>query len=1002
MSQQTEQGVVVDADALFERLREWYHVPVLAAVMAFMLWNRARTWSNFVTDDRVFFSGNDAWYHFRQISWTVRNWPGTMPFDPWTYYPFGNASGQFGTFYDQIVATVALIVGLGSPSQQTIGLVLLFTPVVIGTLAAVPVYYLGARLGGRPAGLVAALVLALTPGAFLVRSLVGFSDHHIAEVLFQAIAVLAVMVAIGVATRQKPVWELFVDRDRTALERPLAFGATAGLALALYVWVWPPGVVLFGILAVYFFLQLSLAHLRGESPEHVAVVGATAMVVAGFTTMLRMDSLAFSATDFTLLQPALAFAVAGGVVGMAAFARYLEGYDVSRWAYPGGVLAAGLVGAGLLAVVLPETFDYLVGQFQRAFGLEVGAPARTVGEARPVPLDQAGNTFYESYGLAYFVAVGGIVLLAYRALATDRDVSEGLLVAVWFVFMTLATLTQNRFDYYLVLPVAVLTGFLVSAFLRWDAIGLGSLERVADLQAYQVITIALVVMVVAGPFTALELSDQSERSPAPFGPLERAEFNGPGEVTDWEGSLEWMSRNTPEEGRYGTPDGESFAYYGSFARSEDFDYAAATGGTGTYGVMSWWDYGHFITTIGGRIPNANPFQQGATNAANFLLAPNESYATSRLGGGEERTRYVMIDWKLAEPRSRKFSAPTVFEELGVTSDELAFVLYNRSADGQLRPLRFIETARHYRSMRVRLYDHHGSRVESPDRNVVVLDYERIELRNGQQAAVVPQGSRAIRRFPNRTAAEQFIERDGSAQIGGVGGVPPEDLPALEQYRLVHASDSSARLGLGRSTAWVKTFERVPGATVEGEAPPNATVTASVRMSIPTRNETFVYSQQAKAGSDGVFTMTLPYSTTGYEDWGPERGRTNVSVRAAGPYEFRTGGRLVQRNGSMAMTFANGSVDVPEANVIGERDTPVEVTLTRESRQVGNVTRGAGEANQGAREPIGSDPDPGGDSGGDGASGRASGVEWAVGADTGAGTPDAPPSAGAFVAPARTA
>ncbi|GAI14766.1 unnamed protein product, partial [marine sediment metagenome] len=35
----------------------------------------------------------------------------------------------------------------------------------------------------------------------------------------------------------------------------------------------------------------------------------------------------------------------------------------------------------------------------------------------------------------------------------------------------------------------------------------------------------------------------------------------------------------------------------------------------SYSVMSWWDYGHWITRIAHRIPISNPFQQGASLSA---------------------------------------------------------------------------------------------------------------------------------------------------------------------------------------------------------------------------------------------------------------------------------------------------------------------------------------------------------------------------------------------------
>ncbi len=80
-----------------------------------MLWIRLRSYDAFIREGTVFFSGNDAWYHLRQVEYTVRNWPATMPFDPWTEFPFGRTAGQFGTIYDQLVATAALVVGLGRP-----------------------------------------------------------------------------------------------------------------------------------------------------------------------------------------------------------------------------------------------------------------------------------------------------------------------------------------------------------------------------------------------------------------------------------------------------------------------------------------------------------------------------------------------------------------------------------------------------------------------------------------------------------------------------------------------------------------------------------------------------------------------------------------------------------------------------------------------------------------------------------------------------------------------
>ena len=97
---------------VFERL---YHVPLIGGLMAFMLWVRLQSYDNFIIDGEYYFTGNDPWYHFRETTYTVMNYPFTMPFDIWTRYPQGNLAGQFGTLWDQLVATAILIVGLGSP-----------------------------------------------------------------------------------------------------------------------------------------------------------------------------------------------------------------------------------------------------------------------------------------------------------------------------------------------------------------------------------------------------------------------------------------------------------------------------------------------------------------------------------------------------------------------------------------------------------------------------------------------------------------------------------------------------------------------------------------------------------------------------------------------------------------------------------------------------------------------------------------------------------------------
>ena len=1025
-----------DGQSVLDLFDAYYHVPALAAVAAFMLWVRLQAYDTFVRDGQVVFSGNDAWYHLRQVNYTVRNWPGTMPFDPWTYFPYGTSAGQFGTLYDQLVATAALVVGLGAPSDQLIAKSLLIAPAVFGVLAIVPTFLIGRRLAGRGAALFGVAVLALLPGTFLQRTLVGFADHNGAEPFFMTMAAFALMVALGVAVRERPVWELVQERNWGELRWPTVTSAAAGFAAAMYMWVWPPGVLLVGIFGAFLLVALTSDHVVGESPEYVAFVGAVSMTVAGLTMLIPLQTLGFGATEFSLLQVVLPFAVAAGAVGLAALSRLFEARDIDQAAFTLATYGSAIVGAGVLALVLPDVFGLFAGNLRSVVGFSAGAELRTIAEAQPYlspntlrsrgfvtaagEADRVGRLLAD-YGFTLFTAVaaaiwmatkpllkgdrgqgtlyaiGGLVLIAVIYLVpapfvvvaeqfgTVSEVvglvvvgtllvgatvlrsydPERLFLLVWVGFITAAAFTQVRFNYYLAPAVGILNAYLLGEVLRYlDVQSL--VETLEDVELYQVMTVALVVMLVVTPGLLVPISVGGGGG---GGSIESQTVwvagsqNGPGGYVAWDDSLAWMANETPEEGNLGgAGNHEQFEYYGSYDRTDDFSYPE-----GTYGVQSWWDYGHWITVRGERVPNANPFQQGSTSAANYLLAPNESAASDVLTEQSvegEQTRYVMVDWQMATPGS-KFGAPVVFyDRENVSSSDFYQRIYGVREGGQggaqLVSSTLVRDQRFYESQMTRLYYYHGS---AQPAQPIVVDWEPREAQFGQNTVTVdgtPADGRTIKQFRSMSQAEAYVRNDTTSQIGGVGPFPSERVAALEHYRLVDVSENSA-LSAGsyrnlreqaRATyaiqpeaasvldpqppSYVKTFERVPGATVQGSgAPPGSNVTAEAPIYIPESNTTFTYTQRVQANDQGEFTITLPYATTGYDEVGD--GYTSTSLRAEGPYNI-TGGTQINDSG-FVVTY-QGQADVTESAVVGASDRPVEVELTREAQPLFGGNNGA--------------------------------------------------------------
>ena len=906
-----------------------YHIPVLAALMAFMLWVRVRHYERMIGENgQPLYRGNDPYYHRRTTDYVIRNYPFNMPYEVWTGFDTGTQVGQFGTVFDQVVATVALIVGLGDPSAETVTLVTVLTPPVVAVLCVPPMYAVGRRLGGRFGGLVGVLIMALTPGLFLSRSIAGFYDHNIAEVLCTLLVLVVAMRMLTVAQRDKPIYEFIETREFGLLKRPVGWGAGLGATLALTMLVWPPALFLLGLLAIFLFVQLSLEFLKGHSPDHVAIPSVVASLVAGLLVVPFVTTTELTTTELSVLQPLFGVLVASGAVFMAVVARLWESQELSRPGYPVGVAASGLVAAGVLAVAAPETFDFLLSQVERVAGRGSTDTAATVGEAKTpnAPLD----FFFGSYGLAIYTAGLGVLLIAGKALFADRPRAEQLLVAVFTAMLVLFTLTQIRFDYYLVVGVAAANAYLVGQILGF--IDLESVRTDAtNLKPFHVFVVAAVLFVVAGPLVA---------TAAPITAADRS--TNPGGYQDWQGSLEWLSEETPAVGNYGGADNaDDIEYFGTYQRTDDFEYES-----GMYGVMSWWDYGHYITYGGERVPVANPFQQNAGEAADFLLAGNESESIEILeadSGEGSGTRYVMIDHQLGYAGTRKYTAPVAFEsEHGLDRSDVRISIVSNQG---VLPVA-VHTQRAYESMRVRLYQFHGS-ARRPARFVV--NFGRLN-RTGGFGTLPSQESneRFIERDYNTSdEARQAAASDPTKAHGGLFGQPSERVEALEHFRLVHASEPSSNSRVnnppifkllrnqeGPAVPYVKTFERVEGATIEGTGPANTEVRADVIMEIPTTGETFTYRQFAETDDRGNFEMTVPYSTTGYDEYGTEAGYTNVSVRANSSYQF------VASSNDRAFF---GETDVTEGQVVGENDTASRVELEAPAEPTNDGGDGTGES-----------------------------------------------------------
>jgi len=170
---------------------------ILLTLVAFMFYVRVNFSYDVVvnTFPEINFAQDDAVYHMRLINHAVENWPHFLLYDAYTVFPYGSST-HFGPFFTLLVATAAEVIGLGSPSQQLVDMVGALSPAVFACLCAVPVYYIGKLAYNRRVGILAALLFAVIPGQFVLRGLIGFTDHDMAALLFILISTALTLKAI--------------------------------------------------------------------------------------------------------------------------------------------------------------------------------------------------------------------------------------------------------------------------------------------------------------------------------------------------------------------------------------------------------------------------------------------------------------------------------------------------------------------------------------------------------------------------------------------------------------------------------------------------------------------------------------------------------------------------------------------------------------------------------------------------------------------------------------
>jgi oligosaccharyl transferase (archaeosortase A-associated) len=774
--------------------------------------------------DWIKFTSINAYYHMRLIDNLVHNFPHVLSFDPYLLYPGGTEVSAFN-FFDLFLGSIVWLIGLGSPSQHTIDVVSVCFPAVLGALTVIPVYFIGKELFGRWAGILSAGLLAILPGEFLGRSILGYTDYYIVETLLATLVILFLILAIKTASQRQLTFRHLKNPDWAKIRKPLIYSLLAGIFLGFYIRSWPGSLLFVFITVAYFIIQFIIDYLKHKNTDYLCLTGVVFIVIAFLISLPVSVKPHYLAC---LIIAILVLPILSGVLWVIGRLKIKPAF------YPFLLLGLGLAGWGIFYLINPS----LLGSMFSTYNIFYPADTQTnTAQMLPLISSNYGNPFVvvwnyypglipydpdvthlsfwnvlsfisSSFFLSLISLSGLAVCVFFKKKWTDRicpgveqGSSDKVLLIVWSLVILVANLGHRYFGYYFAVNVALLTGYLswrvleIAGFRELttraaQVVKKGARSRkarprkggssVAANNTVMAVVVIVVLLVVFAPnvFLPIPGADKSPTvstaSTTPYAPDDT-----------WCVSLSWLRGNTP------VPFGAPNYYYQRYPTGSNFSYPESA-----YGVLAWKDYGYLIARIAHRLPNANPGQQpqASTRVASFLTSQGEDVASEIIK--ELGSEYVIIDYNTTFTKFQTIATGARMDPVEL------FDYYFLPQNNQLVEVQLFYPE-YYRSLAVRLYNLDGEAV-TPE-SVLVISYQE----NTDSAGNIYKVITSTEQFGTYEAAEDYISSQESDNYRIVSSDPtlsPVPLEALDHYQLVYSSDNTITLSDSKEIPEIKIFK----------------------------------------------------------------------------------------------------------------------------------------------------------------------------------------------------
>jgi len=717
------------------------------------------------TDGSPRFPDNDPYFHLRQALYCNAHFPQIQRWEDVSRYPERERNDAAG-LYDLFLGGTAWLIAGARPSPITVQWVcFLFPPLCMGG-----VLFVGYRLLRKNAGGALALLLAswlvFAPGDGVLRSTLGFCDHHVVEMLVGVTCILAWVRLLRAEIRTPLPWW-----------RP-AWGAALPFTLFHFTWLGGPIYIL--ILALTAWVQVLAETASGNAPSPAAraatrLLGAH-VIMAGLAGLLWPELPLNMRYHHGMLAGAVAI-MAGLPLYAWLLARTGRRFSPATAAWTSLIATIAIVAGAWLASIQVRWFAAML------------LTPKSLLVAEDVPVTW-GYYFYLTGLPGMLLLTAPVVMLLTKAwrqpLWLAASVPSWLLVALW---------AQTRDYGYQAALHAVLAAGPVLAVLG---------AHMPKLIGKKIIAAFLAIFTLMQIALAWPLRVTAPLWLDPQALLETGFFANDG----WIEAAAWWKRQPPPETWAGT--------------------AKPNLPRGRIGVLSDWTTGDLVNTltvwpaVSSRYPEAEglrPLFSFGEEAVRALPLRGSTVADSvgyvlvepRLLGGYLPNHLKTLDLDIVDFvkfRSLKTSRGTLPVPVANWRLEGSFASRLLRDDGQgLSHFRLVFESRQ-EGVLYKLFEPESGSLERP----ITL------ISNAKDRA----------RWFSVLAQDSWFEGDSVAYDGQI-------LPL------------------------VKVFQQVAGATLVGNARPNASVVATLDLRVNTTGRTFRYQKAVRSDINGLFHLTLPYS-----------------------------------------------------------------------------------------------------------------------------------------------